>query len=367
MTDPDTVLAVTAAIGGRKRRLTTAKQLRTAISQFDIDRETEVVIEDEFLGEWTCRAYEHHFLESLFKEILGSPATASDRLAGSTANIVEPSEVGFPPARLEPATTAVDPNRIDRGAAFLPFDQGLQTGDLPQIHPITLPLDEESEHRGRSRKLSAFVFAGIALMGLIWLIGIGGETTPTGTTNAVLEPRASVPSTTASPAPIASATADETPSPSENARLLELERERQMALKRTREKERLAPKRVGPRRTAAPLPQLTVAPNPAPRRASLAKRAAPLGQSNWGRKIARSYPTRALNQGVEGQVRLSVVVGPDGRAQSCAITGTSGSPILDRAACDGMLRHARFEPALDDDGNPTQGSYATSIRYQLSE
>jgi TonB family protein len=367
MTDPDSVLAVTAAIGGRKRRLTTAKQLRTAISQFDIDRETEVLIEDELLGERTCRADEHPFLESLFTEILGSPASASDRLAGSTADTVKPSEVGFPPARLEPAAKAVEPMRIDRGAAFLPFDQGLQPGDLTEIHPVTLPLDEESENRGRSSKLPALVFAGIAVMGLIWLTDNGGETTPTGTTNAVIEPRASVPSTTASFAPIASATTDETPSPSENALMLELERERQMALKRSREKERLALKRVEARRTAAPLPQLTVAPNPAPRRTSLAKRAAPLGQSSWGRQIARNYPARALNQGVEGQVRLSVVVGPDGRAQSCAVTGTSGSPILDRAACDGMLRHARFEPALDDDGNPTQGSYATSIMYQLSE
>jgi protein TonB len=31
-----------------------------------------------------------------------------------------------------------------------------------------------------------------------------------------------------------------------------------------------------------------------------------------------------------------------------------------------MERYARFEPALDDEGNPTNGSYSTRITYRLN-
>ena len=39
---------------------------------------------------------------------------------------------------------------------------------------------------------------------------------------------------------------------------------------------------------------------------------------------------------------------------------------LDQAACEGMTRYARYNPALDDAGNPTTGSASTTIVYQLS-
>ena len=57
---------------------------------------------------------------------------------------------------------------------------------------------------------------------------------------------------------------------------------------------------------------------------------------------------------------------PNGRATSCSVTASSGSSILDQAACTGMERYARFEPALDDAGNPTTGAYATRITYRLN-
>jgi protein TonB len=59
-------------------------------------------------------------------------------------------------------------------------------------------------------------------------------------------------------------------------------------------------------------------------------------------------------------------VTPEGRAANCQVTGSSGSSILDQAACAGMERYARFNPALDAAGNPTTGSYSTRITYRLN-
>ena len=114
-----------------------------------------------------------------------------------------------------------------------------------------------------------------------------------------------------------------------------------------------------------PAPVAPPAPPPPPP-PSLARGAQPKGQNRWARRIQENYPSRALREEVEGTVGVSVVVGSNGRVSSCRVTGGSGSSILDQAACRGMERYARFDPALDDGGNPTSGSYNTRITYRLN-
>ena len=48
------------------------------------------------------------------------------------------------------------------------------------------------------------------------------------------------------------------------------------------------------------------------------------------------------------------------------MTSSSGTPSLDNAACDGMMRYARYNPALNDEGQPTTGSASTAIVYRLN-
>jgi len=114
---------------------------------------------------------------------------------------------------------------------------------------------------------------------------------------------------------------------------------------------------------APPAPPPAPPPPPAP---SQARPARPEGQNRWAARIQENYPSRAIRDEIEGRVGVRVTVGPDGRVSACSVSGTSGSSILDEAACEGMGRYARFEPALDDAGNPTSGSYSTTIVYQLS-
>jgi protein TonB len=113
----------------------------------------------------------------------------------------------------------------------------------------------------------------------------------------------------------------------------------------------------------APPPVQAPPPPPGP---SKARGVRPKGQAGWAGRIQSNYPTRAAREEREGRVGVRVQIGPDGRVTACSVSGSSGSPDLDEAACDGMTRYARFDPALDDGGNPVSSSYSTAIVYKLN-
>jgi protein TonB len=99
--------------------------------------------------------------------------------------------------------------------------------------------------------------------------------------------------------------------------------------------------------------------------ASLAKQATPKDARIWAGKIHQNYPLAALRDNAEGSVRLMVSVDTEGRVSKCFVTQSSGHEALDKAACDGMVEFAIFDPARDDMGRPVAGSYATVITYKF--
>jgi len=113
-----------------------------------------------------------------------------------------------------------------------------------------------------------------------------------------------------------------------------------------------------------PAPPALVVPPPAP--PSMARGAKTKNERRWAARIQENYPARALREETEGTVAVRVTVDPNGRVSACSVIGSSGSSILDGAACKGMQRYARFDPALDAAGNPTSGSYSTRITYRLN-
>jgi protein TonB len=116
-------------------------------------------------------------------------------------------------------------------------------------------------------------------------------------------------------------------------------------------------------RIPPPAPAAAPAPPPAPSRARGAKTK---NERSWAARIQENYPARALREEIEGTVGVRVTVTADGRASGCSVTSSSGSDILDTAACQGMERYARFDPALDAAGNPTTDTYSTRITYKLN-
>lgn len=122
--------------------------------------------------------------------------------------------------------------------------------------------------------------------------------------------------------------------------------------------------------TIAPPPPVVVprpvAPPPPPPPPVQAKAAVPKGQARWAARIQEQYPARAFREEREGRVSVRLTIGTDGKVLGCAVTGSSGHADLDTAACEGLTRYARFDPAIDTAGNPSNGNYNTAIRYQIN-
>ncbi len=78
-----------------------------------------------------------------------------------------------------------------------------------------------------------------------------------------------------------------------------------------------------------------------------------------------NYPPRCLRLGIEGTVRLRVLVGEDGRPQDASIATSSGDAGLDQSALD-AVRHWRFEPAKRD-GVPLRAWCIVPITFSLED
>jgi protein TonB len=77
------------------------------------------------------------------------------------------------------------------------------------------------------------------------------------------------------------------------------------------------------------------------------------------------YPSRALREEREGVTRFTLQVNAEGRVTDCTVTGSSGSPDLDEAACRALTRRARFKPATNGEGEEVAGTYSNSVRWQI--
>jgi len=111
-------------------------------------------------------------------------------------------------------------------------------------------------------------------------------------------------------------------------------------------------------------PVITSAPAPLPRALRPARRAS----ANLFSYISSDdHPARAARQHQDGIVAFRLEVAPTGRVRGCTITGPSGSPDLDRAACRILIRRPRFTPALAADGSAVADSVVGTVRWRLPD
>ncbi|RNJ64250.1 MAG: energy transducer TonB [Porphyrobacter sp. IPPAS B-1204] len=82
------------------------------------------------------------------------------------------------------------------------------------------------------------------------------------------------------------------------------------------------------------------------------------------RRISREYPSEAARIGEQGIMRMRVIVSAEGMVESCKILKSTQTEELESPACK-MMKHARFDPALDAAGVPFRSYFVTSITYQL--
>ena len=79
------------------------------------------------------------------------------------------------------------------------------------------------------------------------------------------------------------------------------------------------------------------------------------------------YPAEAVRDHEQGSVGFRLSIGSDGKPTACAVTGSSGSAVLDSTTCRLLMERAKFEPARDERGRPTSDSVAGRIIWRLPE
>ncbi|WP_332811278.1 energy transducer TonB [Sphingomonas sp.] len=77
------------------------------------------------------------------------------------------------------------------------------------------------------------------------------------------------------------------------------------------------------------------------------------------------YPSSAIRAEEQGTTGFTLDVGPNGRVVNCTVTQSSGSTALDTATCRIMKSRARFTPATDSSGKPTNDRASGRIRWVL--
>lgn len=97
--------------------------------------------------------------------------------------------------------------------------------------------------------------------------------------------------------------------------------------------------------------------------------AAPVEETpvHWNLKLVDMkppvYPPRCLRMGIEGRVKVRVLVGENGRPQEVALGESSGESALDQAAMD-AVRQWRFEPAKRN-GVPVRAWAVVPVEFKL--
>ena len=77
------------------------------------------------------------------------------------------------------------------------------------------------------------------------------------------------------------------------------------------------------------------------------------------------YPAAMLAGGYQGIVHFRLIVDAAGKPASCHIQQSTRPAEFDEAVCKGIMRRAKFEPALDAAGNPVISYYLNRVRFQI--
>ncbi len=117
-----------------------------------------------------------------------------------------------------------------------------------------------------------------------------------------------------------------------------------------------------PRAIPAPTPAVTPSAPPAIDPVSASPRNGPAG---W--ITTNDYARSDLVREREGTAGYRLVIGSDGRVDACEITRSSGHSTLDRNTCRLIERRARFDPAKNNRGETTVGTYTGSVTWQIPE
>lgn len=79
------------------------------------------------------------------------------------------------------------------------------------------------------------------------------------------------------------------------------------------------------------------------------------------------YPASELRRGNEGTAAYRLVIGSDGKVDTCEITRSSGHKRLDSATCRHISKRAKFDPATDKSGKSVVGTFSGQVAWDIPE
>lgn len=79
----------------------------------------------------------------------------------------------------------------------------------------------------------------------------------------------------------------------------------------------------------------------------------------------RDYPQSALDSGLIGTTSIVWLIEADGQVRNCQVAISSGTPAVDKAACDAIIRNGRYKPARDASGKPVSTLQSRTIVWSL--
>lgn len=86
-----------------------------------------------------------------------------------------------------------------------------------------------------------------------------------------------------------------------------------------------------------------------------------------GRISDRDYPREAGDAGIGGMVSVIYTIEPDGRADECRITRSSGSRALDITTCRLIEERFVFEPSRDRNGRPVRSRMVQDHYWEVED
>lgn len=114
--------------------------------------------------------------------------------------------------------------------------------------------------------------------------------------------------------------------------------------------------------SATPAPPTTPSPIPSITPVAAAPRNGPQG---W--ITNDDYSNSDLRREREGTARYRLVIGSNGRVNSCEITQSTGHSSLDSSTCRLIQRRAQFDAATDSRGERVVGTYSGSVTWRIPE
>lgn len=112
--------------------------------------------------------------------------------------------------------------------------------------------------------------------------------------------------------------------------------------------------------------RITTVPMVAPAPPQRARPSQPVPLGHLGQWITmKDYPADARKRREQGATGFILTIGTNGQPSACQVITSSGSPRLDAATCHLAMQNARFDPAIDSDGNTEVGYYPGLVNWRL--